>query len=217
MTKEEKELKRKYSRNWYNKLKQQDKGFVNRHWCLIMLKSTKKHFYASKQAIPLNLVNRNNIVLSYRVKQNNDTYKYFIGYLHDDDAIKPLCIVLPQMSGYIKYFENGGKNMSFKIEDEGVYLKYNEIWNKINTILKVKFHSQPIYDAKYIKTKVKTFNNSINTFFSGDEIPKDRIHYVCISSTCIDSVLRSDKKNYQKVFLEQCKCKIKKERISKFY
>ena len=42
----------------------------------------------------------------------------------------PLCIILPQMSGWIKYFENGGKNMSFKIEDDSVYLKYNGIWNK---------------------------------------------------------------------------------------
>ena len=35
------------------------------------------------------------------------------------------------MSGYIKYFDNVGKNMSFKIEDESLYLKYTEIWNKI--------------------------------------------------------------------------------------
>ena len=84
----------------------------------------KNGFYAFKQAVSLNLVNTNNIVISYRVKQNNDAYKYFIGYLHDDGVIKPFCIVLPQMSGYIKYFENGGKNMSFKIEDEDVYFKY---------------------------------------------------------------------------------------------
>ena len=50
------------------------------------------------------------------------------------------------MSRYIKYFENGGKNMSFKIKEEDVYLKYNEICNKIKSILNVKFHSQPIYD-----------------------------------------------------------------------
>ena len=66
--------------------------------------------------------------------------------------------------------------MSFKSEDECVYLKYTEIWNKIKDILNVKFHSQPIYDDKYIKTKVKTFNNMINILFSGDEIPKERIH-----------------------------------------
>ena len=121
------------------------------------------------------------------------------------------------MSGYIKYFENGGKNMLFKIEDEDVYLKYNEIWNKIKSILNVKFHSQPIYDDKYIKTKVTTFNNSINTLFSGDEIPKERIHYVYISPICIDSVLKRDKETYPQIYLEQCKYKIKKERISKFY
>ena len=90
----------------------------------------KKDFHASKKAIPLNSVNTNNIVLSYRVKHNDDSYKYiFFIYLHDD-VIRPLCVILPQMSGYIKYFENGGKNMSFKIEEESVYLKYAEIWNK---------------------------------------------------------------------------------------
>ena len=131
--------------------------------------------------------------------------------------IKPLCVILPQMSGYIKYFESGGKNMSFKIEDEDVYLKYNKIWNKMKSILNVKFHRLPIYDDKYTKTKVKTFKNTINTLFSGDEIPKERVHYVCISAICIDSVLRRDKKNYPRVYLEQCKYKIKKERISNFY
>ena len=80
---------------------------------------SKKDFYASKQAIPLNLIKANNIVIYYSDKQNNDTYKYSIGYSHDDGVIKPLCIVLPQMSGY---FKNGGENMSFKIEDENVYL-----------------------------------------------------------------------------------------------
>ena len=64
-----------------------------------------KGFYASKKAIPLNSVNSNNIAISYRVKHNDDSYKYFIGYLHDDGVIRPLCVILPQMSGYIKYFE----------------------------------------------------------------------------------------------------------------
>ena len=41
-------------------------------------------------------------------------------YLHDDDVIRPLCIILPQMSEHIKYFDNVGKNMSFKSEDESV-------------------------------------------------------------------------------------------------
>ena len=107
---------------------------------------SKKEFYTSKQAIALNLLKPNKIIVSYRIRYSDDGFKYFIGYLHDDDVIGPLCIILPQMTGYIKYFDNGGKNMSFKIE---------EIWNKIKNLLNVKFHSQPIYDDKYIKSKVK--------------------------------------------------------------
>ena len=110
--------------------------------------------------------------------------------------IRPLCVILSQMSGYIEYFENGGKNMSFKIEEESVYLKYSEIWNKIKSVLNVKFHSQPIYNDKYIKTKVKTFNNTINTLFAGDEIPTERNHYVCLSAICIDSILRVQTKKF---------------------
>ena len=120
-----------------------------------------------KKAIPLNLVDVANIVVSNKVK-NNETSKYFIGYLDDINVVVPLCVILPQMSGYIKYFEKGGKNISFKIEDDQVYVKYNQIWNKIKELLGVKFYSEPIYDDKYIKTKVKTFSNVINTLFSGD-------------------------------------------------
>ena len=102
--------------------------------------------------------------------------------------------------------------MSFKIEDESVYRKHNEIWNKMKTSLNTRFHSQPIYDDKYIKTKVKTFSSMINTLFSGNEIPRERNHYICIAAICIDSVLKVDKKNYPQVCLEQCKYKIKRRK-----
>ena len=94
----------------------------------------KKSFHTSKHVTALNLVDINKIVVSEKFKFSNDSSKYFIGYLHDDDIIRFLSIILTQMSGYIKYFGDGGENMSFKIEDEGVYLKYNEIWNKIKKI-----------------------------------------------------------------------------------
>ena len=64
------------------------------------------NLHAFKKAIPLNLVNTKNKVISYRVKHNDGSYKYFIGYLNDNDVIRPLCVILSQMSGYIKYFEN---------------------------------------------------------------------------------------------------------------
>ena len=87
---------------------------------------SKKQFYESKKGVKLSKVDANKIVVSNKVKGNNEISKLFVGYM-DDDCVIPLCIILPQMSGWIKYFENGGKNMSFKKEDDEVYLKYNEI------------------------------------------------------------------------------------------
>ena len=120
------------------------------------------------------------------------------------------------MNGYIKYFENGGKNISFKIEEDEVYIKYKQIWNKIKQLLGVKFYSEPIYEDNYIKTKVKTFSSVINTLFSGDEIPKERVQYTCISCISVDSVLKVNKKNYPQVYLEQCKYKMKKRQLKSF-
>ena len=69
------------------------------------------------------------------------------------------------MTGYIKYFENGGKNMSFVIEDDDVLDKYNAIWDKIKETLSIKFHSTPVYDEKNINAKVREFNGVIKTIF----------------------------------------------------
>ena len=55
------------------------------------------------------------------------------------------------MSGYKKYFENSGKNMSFVVKDDDVLDKYNKIWDKIKKKLNIKFHSMPVYDETYIK------------------------------------------------------------------
>ena len=96
---------------------------------------SKKEIFESKETVNLSEVDVNKIVVSNKIKGNNETSKVFIGCSDDISGIvTPLCIILPQMSGWIKYFENGGKNMSFKIDDS-VYLKYNEIGNKIKELL----------------------------------------------------------------------------------
>ena len=92
------------------------------------------------------------------------------------------------MSGFIKYFEDGAKNMSFMTEDKDVYVKYSEIWDKIKKLLKLKFSTNPIRDKKYIVAKLKIFNNVNKTIFADDKIPKERIHYACIAAIDIDSV-----------------------------
>ena len=107
------------------------------------------------------------------------------------DIVTPLCIILPQMSGYVKCFENGGKNMSFKIDDESVYVKYNQIWSKL---LGGKCYTEPICDDSYIKAKVKIFSDVIKTLLNGYKIIKENIEYACIACITVDSVLKVDKK-----------------------
>ena len=92
------------------------------------------------------------IVVPDKFKHNNEGFKYFIGY-QEGEIVKPLCIILSQMSGYIKYFENGGKNMSFLIKNE-VWGK-NKIWDMIKDKLGIKFHSEPVYEYKSLKAKVR--------------------------------------------------------------
>ena len=89
-------------------------------------KLIKRKFYSSQQAIPLDSVDLDKIVVSGKWKISETTCKYLCGYLNND-VIQQLCVILPQMNGYIKYFDNGGKNMSFVTDDEIVYEKYNEI------------------------------------------------------------------------------------------
>ena len=78
------------------------------------IRLNKKEFNKSKELIELMSVIVDQIVVSDKFKHNNEGFKYFIGYL-EGGIVKPLCIILPHMSGYIKYFKNGGKNMSFLI------------------------------------------------------------------------------------------------------
>ena len=109
----------------------------------------KKEFYSSKQAISLDSVDLDKIVVSNKWKISETTCKYLCGYLNND-TIQPLCVILPQMDGYIRYFDNGGKNISFVADDEKVYNKYNEIWEVIRKLLKVKFTVNPVRDDRYL-------------------------------------------------------------------
>ena len=86
----------------------------------------KKEFYLSKQASLLNSADLSKIVVSSKWKISDTKYKCFCRYLNND-VIQPLCVILPQMSGYIKYFDDGRKNMSFVTNDKEIYEKYNEI------------------------------------------------------------------------------------------
>ena len=121
------------------------------------------------------------------------------------------------MHGYIKYFDNGGKNMTFVTDNEKVYDKYNEIWEVIRKLLKVKFTVNPVRDDKYLVAKLKIFNKIKRTTFNNNNnnnISIERNHYICIPAIDIDSVLNIDNKRaYPQAYLEQCKYKLKKRKI----
>ena len=173
------------------------------------IRLNKKEFHKSKEPIDLLSVNIDQIVVSDKFKHNNEGFKYFIGY-QEGEIVKPLCIILPQMSGYIKYFENGSKNIYFLIKDDEVWDKYNKIWDVIKDKLGIKFHSESVYEYKYLKAKVKEFDCVIKTNLLGDDMPKENMHYICIACITIDSVLKIDKKNHPQVYLEECKYRAKK-------
>ena len=121
------------------------------------------------------------------------------------------------MSGYIKYFDNDGKNMSFAMDDEEIYEKYNEIWEVVGKLLKVKFTVNPIRDDKYIIAKLKIFNGTNRTTFTDNIIPIERNNYICITAIDLDSVLKiENKRAYPQAYLEQCKYKLKQRKIVNF-
>ena len=155
----------------------------------------KKEFYSSKEAILLDSVDSSKIVVSNKWKINDITYKYLCGYLNND-VIQPLCVILPQMSGYIKYFDDGGKSMSFVTDDEEVYEKYNKIREVVRKLLKLKFTVNPVCDDKYILAKLKIFNGVNRTTFTDDIIPIEKDHYICIPAIDVDSVLKIEKRTY---------------------
>ena len=110
------------------------------------------------------------------------------------------------MNGYIKCFEDGGKNKSLLIKNSVVWEKCEDIWNVIKDKLNIKFHSEPIYENKYLRE----VDGGIKTNFLGNGLSKENTYYTCIACITLDSVLKMNKKYYPQVYLEECKYKVKK-------
>ena len=91
--------------------------------------------------------------------------------------------------------------------------KCNAIWHKIGDLLKKESDREPVYDNKYIKTKIKIYNNKINTNFQGNKIPEDNECCACLFVILSDSIINVDEKLYPQIFLEECKYVIKKKKI----
>ena len=143
------------------------------------------------------------------------SFKCFIGYINETDAFPiPLRIKIPQMNGYVKYF-NDNKCMNLLVHDDEVLKKYNKIWDKISNLLKKGINSERVYNDKYIKIKIKIYNYRMNTNFQGNKIPKDNECCACLSVVLLDSVVNVGKKYYAQIVLEECKYAVKKKKIMK--
>ena len=86
----------------------------------------------------------------------------------------------------------------------------------IKNKLGIKFHRQPIYENKYLKAKVREFNSNIKTNVLGNNVPEENTYYTCIACITLDSVLKTNKKSYPQIYLEECKYKVKQVRAPKF-
>ena len=107
-------------------------------------KIKKNHFYKNEKVAKIDDIDVNKILVSREEPYGTkNLFKYFIGY-NDNDVIRPLSLKLSQMSGYVRTFESN-TTMSFKISDKQLLKKYNQIWKRVEKLLKIEFDSEPVY------------------------------------------------------------------------
>ena len=145
-------------------------------------KIKKSNFYKNKKIFKIDDTDINKILVSKKESYGTkNSPKYFIGY-NDDDVIRPLCIKLPQIIGYVKHF-NSNKTMSVKVSDNKLLKKCNKIWEKISNLMNIKFDSEPIYgdNDKYINTKIKLHGDKKMQIFKTKKYQKKMHHIVPIT------------------------------------
>ena len=169
-------------------------------------KIKKSIFYKNKTINNIADINVNNILVSKKEPYGNkNSFKYFIGY-NDYDIIRPICIRLPQMTGYARKLDENA-TMSFIVKSKQILKKYTKIWETIEGLMKINFESKPAYgdNDKYIKTKIKMYAGSIITNFHNKKISKKKAPCKCLSIIMIDSVIKVNKKYYPQTLLEEFK------------
>ena len=153
-------------------------------------KINKTNFYKNRKLIQIDNVDVNKILVSKGESfDTKNSFKYFIGY-NDNDNIRPLCVMLPRMIGYAKYFDSN-KAWSFKVSDKKLLKKYIEIRGKISSLINEEFDSEPVYgySDKYIKTKIKLYGDKTNINFQGKKISKENTSYKCLSLIMLNSLI----------------------------
>ena len=139
-------------------------------------KIVKRGLYKNQKTFQLVDIDVNKILVSKKEPYGaNNALKYFIGY--NDNVIRPLCLRLPQITGYARKF-NENATMSFITNNKQISKNYNKIWEKVEKFLKINFESKSVYgdDDKYIKTKIKIYAGSMITNFHNKKCQKKKHH-----------------------------------------
>ena len=129
----------------------------------------KNAFYKFKYPIDIDKVGIEEKVIFNKIWYVKKGFNYFIGYKEDEEG-KPLSILLPKMSGYIKCFDEANY-MYFLVEDKKLLKVYDKIRDKISNIMQKGFDSEPIYNERYLKTKTKPYDSKININFYDNGAP----------------------------------------------
>ena len=175
----------------------------------------KKDFYNNKKQFNIEDININKILISKPETYENNMRKYIIGY--NDNTISPLQLFLPKMTGYLNIFKDGARKMSFFTNNNEFLERYTVIWEKISDLVIMKFDSDPIYNNKYINTKISSCNNDIITNFcnidnKNNKLPEKNKPYKCISLISLDSIIKINKK-YPKTLLQECVYKLINKKV----
>ena len=105
--------------------------------------------------------------------------------------------------------------MSFKASDNKLLKKHTTIWERISSLMNIKFDCEPVHgdSDKYIKTKIRTYGDKVNTNFQGKKVPKENALCKCLSLIMLDSVIRANKRYYPQTFFEEFKYEVKKNKM----
>ena len=164
----------------------------------------KNRFCRNKTPIFKKDVDIEKVLVSDKICFGEKNNKYFLGYLHIDHKAKPLHIMLPKTSAYVKSYGEQTKWMYFLIESDDLLEKYNTIWNKVSANMKKEFDSEPVYNKEFLKTKIKSHGDVITDFYD-KEIPKLDSNHTCLAVISLESALKTDDNYYPQLFLKECK------------
>ena len=118
------------------------------------------------------------------------------------------------MTGYVRKFEDNTE-ISFKISNKQLLKKYNQIWKRVEKLLKIQFGSKPVYgnDDKYIKPRIKIYGATVNTNVQDKKMSKEKASWNSLSIIMLDCVIKVKKQYYPQRLLEECKYEQKKIKI----